>query len=78
MAGDGCVNFIVTIDGQPDLMGELAELLAGLRRDAKTRLVVVKNPGACPQCVANEDPLRVPLHPNCRCKVREVTDNDRR
>lgn len=78
MAGDGCVNFVITITGDVDLGAELNELVAGLVADRHTKLVVVKEPDCCPRCAANDDPtpiLRGGLHPRCRCSVIEVDDS---
>lgn len=33
---------------------------------------IIKDSDQCPQCVANNDPHNVPVHPNCHCDV--VTD----
>jgi hypothetical protein len=33
---------------------------------------IIKDSDKCPQCVANNDPRNVPVHPNCHCDV--VTD----
>jgi hypothetical protein len=34
---------------------------------------IIKDSDQCPQCVANNDPKNVPVHPNCHCNV--VTDS---
>jgi hypothetical protein len=34
---------------------------------------IIKDSDQCPQCVANDDPRNVPVHPNCHCDV--VTDS---
>lgn len=33
---------------------------------------IIKDSDKCPQCVANNDPRNVPVHPNCHCSI--VTD----
>lgn len=34
---------------------------------------IIKDSDQCPQCVANDDPRNVPVHPNCHCSV--ITDS---
>lgn len=34
---------------------------------------IIKDSDKCPQCVANNDPRNVPVHPNCHCDV--ITDS---
>lgn len=31
--------------------------------------VIIKDSDKCPLCVANDDPRKVPVHPNCHCDV---------
>lgn len=37
---------------------------------AKVTRTVVWDPSPCPQCRANTDPDKVPVHPGCQCDVR--------
>ena len=53
--------------------GGVADAIDAFRERA-LRLKVVKSGGACPLCVANNDPDRVPLHVHCRCSVTWVED----
>lgn len=40
---------------------------------SKVERRIVKQPNICKQCLENDDPARVPVHPNCDCNV--VTDS---
>jgi len=38
-------------------------------RVSKMEREIIKDSDKCPQCVANNDPRKVPVHPNCHCDV---------
>lgn len=72
-------------DGKAMTKQELAQAIAKLPAEAKEEFAesraiqlssversIIKDSDQCPQCVANNDPRKVPVHPNCHCNV--VTD----
>lgn len=59
----GEVRITVQIHGADELQDDL---------DRALELRIRKRPGACPRCRANDDPAKVPVHPNCHCVVELV------
>lgn len=42
-------------------------------RQSNVERRIIKDSDQCPLCVANNDPTKVPVHPNCHCDV--ITDS---
>jgi hypothetical protein len=61
-------KFHITFDHKP--ISEAQELLDKVYDKARTGLGcrVVKQPGACAVCVANDDCTMLPRHIQCRCR----------
>lgn len=55
----------------PDVVKEDATESRAIRLSTLDRQII-KDSDQCPQCIANNDPRNVPVHPNCHCNV--VTD----
>ncbi len=68
----GVTIHVVVQGGAGDLMGEVNASLQDLVDNAEDRLKILRHPGACEMCVANTDPLAIPVHEDCHCSVEEI------